>query len=189
MAEGVRVMKTMATFPRIGTLVLAVTVGLATLSFAAGAAESNNVKPTQPIAAVSSLNKTANNTYNPIETAVANYMAKKQAEEAAKAAEAAAQQAAAANQQAAAANSGGGGSGATATAGGSDDGDIYSILASFGVPGTSIGYGDAHGYEACAYYKSGYIVIDPNHTTDLYTLIAHEINHILAWRESGQTTE
>ena len=84
--------------------------------------------------------------------------------------------------------SGGGSDGATATASGGGE-DLWACLASFGVSDTSIAYGDTHGYEAISYYKTGYIVINPNHTYSLYTLVAHEINHIVAYRESGKTTE
>jgi hypothetical protein len=188
-------MKARATFPRIAALILALITGLVTITAAAAAVSRKPATPTQPKISVSSLNKAANiDGYNPMETAVANYMAKKQAEEAAKAAEEAAKQAAATpsgngGNNSGGGNGGGGGSSNAPASGGSGGGDIYAILDSFGVPGTSIAYGYANGYEACAYYKTGYIVIDPNHTTDLYTLISHEINHILAWRASGTTTE
>jgi len=70
-----------------------------------------------------------------------------------------------------------------------EEGDAWAILASYGLDGVSLSFGETYGYEAISYYKSGYIVINPNHTTSLSTLIAHEVNHIIAWRQSGRTTE
>lgn len=70
-----------------------------------------------------------------------------------------------------------------------EEGDAWAILAGYGLSGVSLSFGDTYGYEAISYYKSGHIVINPNHTTSLSTLIAHEVNHIIAWRQSGQTTE
>ncbi len=70
-----------------------------------------------------------------------------------------------------------------------EEGDAWAILAGYGLSGVSLSYGDTYGYEAISYYKSGHIVINPNHTTSLSTLIAHEVQHIIAWRQSGQTTE
>lgn len=70
-----------------------------------------------------------------------------------------------------------------------EEGDAWAILASYGLEGVSLSFGETYGYEAISYYKSGYIVINPNHTTSLSTLISHEVNHIIAWRQSGRTTE
>jgi hypothetical protein len=70
-----------------------------------------------------------------------------------------------------------------------EEGDAWSILASYGLEGVSLSFGETYGYEAISYYKSGHIVISPTHTYSLSTLIAHEVNHIIAWRQSGKTTE
>lgn len=70
-----------------------------------------------------------------------------------------------------------------------EEGDAWAILASYGLEGVSLSFGETYGYEAISYYKSGHIVISPTHTYPLSTLIAHEVNHIIAWRQSGQTTE
>lgn len=70
-----------------------------------------------------------------------------------------------------------------------EEGDAWAILASYGLEGVSLSFGETYGYEAISYYKSGHIVISPTHTYSLSTLIAHEVNHIIAWRQSGKTTE
>jgi hypothetical protein len=185
-------MKARATFPRIAALALAISVGLATLTFAATAADRDTTQSFRPTVALSSINKAAKTDgYNPIVAAAANYMAKKQAEEAARVAEAAA-----ANQQAAA------GGGGTTSEGGevyvaasaNEEGEAWAILgdliAQYPIlEGASISFGDAQGYEAIAYYKSGHIVISPAHTYSLSELIYHEAMHIINYRESGKTTE
>lgn len=56
----------------------------------------------------------------------------------------------------------------------------YPILA-----GSTVSYGDAKGAQAIAYYKSGRIVISPSHTASLERIIAHEIWHIIDWRDNG----
>lgn len=56
----------------------------------------------------------------------------------------------------------------------------YPILA-----GSSVSFGDASGYQAVAYYKSGRIVISPTHTASLSRIIGHEIWHIIDWRDNG----
>ncbi len=56
----------------------------------------------------------------------------------------------------------------------------YPILA-----GTSVSIGDANGYQAVAYYKSGRIVISPTHTASLSRIIGHEIWHIIDYRDNG----
>lgn len=37
-------------------------------------------------------------------------------------------------------------------------------------------------WQGCAYYKQGVILIDPDHTAPLESIIAHEVQHILDWR-------
>lgn len=56
----------------------------------------------------------------------------------------------------------------------------YPILA-----GTTVSFGDANGYQAVAYYKSGRIVISPTHTASLSRIIGHEIWHVIDWRDNG----
>lgn len=51
--------------------------------------------------------------------------------------------------------------------------------------GATVSYGDAKGYQAICYYKSGRIVISPTHTRSLETIIGHEIWHIIDWRDNG----
>lgn len=197
-------MEARRTFSRVLALALSTTIGFASLTAAAAAIEltPDMEQVSQTLTKTASLSMLNHNMptdgYNPMETAVADYVAKKQAEEAAKAAEAAAvQQAAAAAATAAAAGGGGGGGGNQSSGGGesyaaapsNDEGDAWAILASYGLDGVSLSFGDAQGYEAIAYYKSGHIVINPNHTYPLRTLIAHEVNHIIAYRQSGKTTE
>ncbi|MFA5867020.1 MAG: hypothetical protein WC891_03530 [Actinomycetota bacterium] len=186
-----------ATFPRIAALFTAIIVGLATITFAAAAADYETKAPAGPTAPVSSLNKTVKiDGYNPMETAVANYMAKKQAEEAAKAAEVQAA-AEAANRQAAVGgggNSSSGGGATYAAAASNNEGEAWAILSDLIaqypiLQGASVAFGDAQGYEAISYYKSGYIVISPTHTYSLSTLIYHEAMHIINYRQSGQTSE
>jgi hypothetical protein len=40
-------------------------------------------------------------------------------------------------------------------------------------------------YQAVCYYKSGKIVINPNHTASLSTILRHEVGHIIDWRDNG----
>ncbi len=180
-------------FLRIAALALSTTIGFASLTAAAAAVELTPATEQRPqaqtkTASLSKMNNDASTDgYNRTGTAIAGLIVKQQAEEAArKAAEAetarvAAEQAAAA--EAAAAKE------KTAQVAAAEEGDAWAILSGFGLDGVSLSYGDTYGYEAIAYYKSGHIVINPNHTTSLYTLIAHEVDHIIAWRQSGKTTE
>lgn len=68
--------------------------------------------------------------------------------------------------------------------------DAQAILASYIgrypiLAGTTVSYGDAKGAQAIAYYKSGRIVISPDHTASLSRIIAHEIWHVIDWRDNG----
>ena len=56
----------------------------------------------------------------------------------------------------------------------------YPILA-----GTTVSIGDARGYQAIAYYKSGRIVISSSHTRSLSTILNHEVWHVIDWRDNG----
>jgi hypothetical protein len=38
-------------------------------------------------------------------------------------------------------------------------------------------------WQGCAYYKQGIILIDPDHTASLERIIAHEVQHIIDWRQ------
>lgn len=51
--------------------------------------------------------------------------------------------------------------------------------------GATVSFGDAKGYQAICYYKSGRIVISTTHTRSLETIIGHEIWHIIDWRDNG----
>jgi hypothetical protein len=53
--------------------------------------------------------------------------------------------------------------------------------------GTTVSFGTTPGgYQAVAYYQSGRIVVSPNHTASLSTILNHEIWHIIDWRDNGQ---
>jgi predicted SprT family Zn-dependent metalloprotease len=52
--------------------------------------------------------------------------------------------------------------------------------------GATVSFGDARGYQAICYYKSGRIVISPSHTASLERIIGHEIWHIIDWRDNGR---
>lgn len=38
-------------------------------------------------------------------------------------------------------------------------------------------------WQGCAYYTKGIILVDPDHTASLEAIIAHEVKHIIDWRE------
>ncbi|MHB1322941.1 MAG: hypothetical protein ACYCXZ_01165 [Coriobacteriia bacterium] len=72
----------------------------------------------------------------------------------------------------------------------SSGGDLQSILNGYIakypiLAGATATYGDAKGYQAIAYYKSGRIVVSPTHTASLQRIIGHEIWHIIDWRDNG----
>lgn len=52
--------------------------------------------------------------------------------------------------------------------------------------GTTVTFGDARGYQAIALYKSGRIIINPNHTTSLSRILNHEVWHVIDWRDNGR---
>ncbi len=171
----------------ISAAVLAAGASVAAFSVAAGntSEAARPAKPTGIIALNHARGRAADNTMQKAIDDAATRAAAEQAARDEAARQASAQQAAA---QGGNGSSGGGSSEAAAAPSGGGE-DLWGVLASFGVPGTSIAYGNTYGYEAISYYRTGYIVINPNHTYDLYTLVAHEINHIVAYRESGKTTE
>lgn len=41
------------------------------------------------------------------------------------------------------------------------------------------------GYQAVAYYQSGRIIVNPNHTASLSRILNHEIWHVIDWRDNG----
>lgn len=51
--------------------------------------------------------------------------------------------------------------------------------------GTTVEFGDAKGYQAISYYKSGRIVISTTHTASLSRILNHEIWHVIDWRDNG----
>jgi hypothetical protein len=53
--------------------------------------------------------------------------------------------------------------------------------------GATVQFGDTKGNpQGICYYKSGRIVINPNHTRSLEVIINHEIWHIIDWRDNGR---
>lgn len=40
-------------------------------------------------------------------------------------------------------------------------------------------------WQGCAYYRQGIILIDPDHTAPLSSIIAHEVQHILDYRQDN----
>jgi len=81
-------------------------------------------------------------------------------------------------------------SGGSATAAVPGSGDLQSILNGYIakypiLAGATASYGDAKGYQAIAYYKSGRIVVSPTHNASLQRIIGHEIWHIIDWRDNG----
>jgi hypothetical protein len=52
--------------------------------------------------------------------------------------------------------------------------------------GTTVSFGDTKGYQAICYYRSGRIVINPNHTVSLSRILNHEVWHIIDWRDNGR---
>lgn len=50
--------------------------------------------------------------------------------------------------------------------------------------GTTVVLGDAKGHQAIAYYETGHIVIDTAHSVQVETLIAHEVWHVIDWRDN-----
>jgi len=84
--------------------------------------------------------------------------------------------------------------GTTRSGGSSSGGSLSrakSILAGYvsrypSLQGASVSFGDARGYQAICYYKSGRIVISPSHTASLERILAHEVWHIIDWRDNGR---
>jgi len=52
--------------------------------------------------------------------------------------------------------------------------------------GVTVQFGNARGFQAIAYYKSGRIVICPNHDASLERIINHEVWHIIDWRDNNR---
>lgn len=72
-----------------------------------------------------------------------------------------------------------------------DEGRARAALASLAsryrhLDGVTVAYGvTPNGEEAVAYYTEGRIVISANHTVDEATILAHEVWHIIDWRDNG----
>jgi hypothetical protein len=53
--------------------------------------------------------------------------------------------------------------------------------------GVTVEFGDTpNGEEAVAYYTEGEIVISASHTVSIRKILAHEIWHVIDWRDNGQ---
>lgn len=52
--------------------------------------------------------------------------------------------------------------------------------------GTTVRFGYAQGYQAISYYRSGQIIVSPTHTASLERIMAHEVWHIIDWRDNGR---
>lgn len=50
--------------------------------------------------------------------------------------------------------------------------------------GTTVSFGNAQGHQAISYYKEGRIVISRSHTASLERILAHEIWHVIDWRDN-----
>jgi hypothetical protein len=80
----------------------------------------------------------------------------------------------------------------TKASGTSELAQAQSILASLKsrypryLSGVTVTMGSARGYQAISYYTSGRIVISPTHRASLERILAHEIWHIIDWRDNGR---
>jgi hypothetical protein len=79
---------------------------------------------------------------------------------------------------------------APAAASGDELAEAQSILAGLIaahpiLAGTTVSIGDAKGYQAISYYKSGRIVISATHTASLSRILNHEVWHVIDWRDNG----
>ncbi len=52
--------------------------------------------------------------------------------------------------------------------------------------GSTVSFGDAKGYQAICYYRSGRIVISNTHKASLERILNHEAWHIIDWRDNGR---
>lgn len=82
-------------------------------------------------------------------------------------------------------------SASSARSGGSELSRARSILAGYIAKypilrGTTVTFGNAQGHQAIAYYQTGQIVISPNHTASLERILAHEIWHVIDYRDNGR---
>ncbi len=75
--------------------------------------------------------------------------------------------------------------------GGDESAQAKSILASLIaqhpiLAGTTVSFGSTPGgYQAVAYFKSGRILVSPNHRASLRTILRHEVWHIIDWRDNN----
>lgn len=80
---------------------------------------------------------------------------------------------------------------ASTASGGSELAEAKAILAGLIAAhpilrGTTVQFGDAHGYQAVAFYSSGRIVISRNHTASLKRILNHEVWHVIDYRDNGR---
>ena len=53
--------------------------------------------------------------------------------------------------------------------------------------GVTVSVGETpNGAQAVAFYKDGQIVISSEHTTSIEAILAHEVWHVIDWRDNGQ---
>lgn len=79
------------------------------------------------------------------------------------------------------------GDGGSSSSGQSAQSILNSYIAKYPIlKGTTVSYGDTKGYQAITYYKSGRIIISKNHTASLQRIIAHEVWHVIDWRDNGK---
>lgn len=52
--------------------------------------------------------------------------------------------------------------------------------------GSTVSFGNAHDYQAVSYYSSGRIVISHTHVASVERIMAHEIWHIIDWRDNAK---
>ena len=52
--------------------------------------------------------------------------------------------------------------------------------------GSTVSIGNARGHQAICYYQSGRIVISPKRKASIKAIMAHEIWHIIDWRDNGR---
>lgn len=52
--------------------------------------------------------------------------------------------------------------------------------------GSTVEFGDARGYQAISYYRSGRIVVSRTHTASLDRILNHEVWHIIDYRDNNR---
>jgi len=79
---------------------------------------------------------------------------------------------------------------AAAATGGSDLSRAKSALARLKarhpiLRGTTVEIGNARGYQAISFYRSGRIIISPTHKASIERIMNHEVWHIIDWRDNN----